>query len=72
MAYNKLKGRIVEIYGSQGKFAEALKTTENTVSRKMQSKSEFSKDDMVQWAELLGIPSSEIWDYFFSDRNSTS
>lgn len=68
MAYNKLKGRIVEKYGSQGKFAAALGMTENTVSRKMQDKVEFSKDDMVRWAELLDIDSSEFWDYFFADR----
>lgn len=68
MAYNKLKGRIIEKYGSQGKFAEALKMSENTVSRKMQDKVEFSKDDMVKWAELLDIDSSEFWDYFFADR----
>lgn len=68
MAYNKLKGRIVEKFGSQGKFAAALGMTENTVSRKMQDKVEFSKDDMVRWAELLDIDSSEFWDYFFADR----
>lgn len=68
MAYNKLKGRIVEKYGSQTKFASALGMTENTVSRKMQDKVEFSKDDMVRWAELLDIDSSEFWDYFFADR----
>lgn len=68
MAYNKLKGRIVEKFGSQAKFAAALGMTENTVSRKMQDKVEFSKDDMVRWAELLDIDSSKFWDYFFADR----
>ena len=68
MAYNKLKGRIIEKFGSQAKFAEALKTSENTVSRKMQDKSEFSKDDMVKWSELLEIDASEFWAYFFADR----
>ena len=68
MAYNKLKGRIIEKYGSQGKFAAALGMTENTVSRKMQDKVEFSKDDMVRWAELLDIDPSEFWDYFFADK----
>lgn len=68
MTYNKLKGRIVEKFGSQTKFAAALGITENTVSRKMQDKVEFSKDDMVRWAELLEIDSSEFWDYFFADR----
>lgn len=65
MAYGKLKGRIVEKFGSQSRFAEALGTTENTVSRKMQSKVEFSKDDMIKWSELLDIPHGDIPDYFF-------
>ena len=68
MAYNKLKGRIVEKYGSQSRFAEALGITENTVSRKMQGKVEFSKDDMINWAELLDIPQGDIPDYFFAPR----
>lgn len=68
MAYGKLKGRIVEKFGSQSKFAEALGTTDTTLSRKMQSKTEFSKEDMVKWSKLLEIPMSEIPDYFFCDR----
>ena len=64
MAYGKLKGRIVEKFGSQSRFAEALGTTENTVSRKMQSKVEFSKEDMIKWAKLLDIPKDDIPDYF--------
>ena len=65
MAYGKLKGRIVEKFGSQSRFAETLGTTENTVSRKMQSKVEFSKEDMIKWAKLLDIPKDDIPDYFF-------
>jgi transcriptional regulator with XRE-family HTH domain len=65
MAYNKLKGRIVEMYGTQAKFAEALDVTETTLSRKMQSKSEFSKEDMIKWSKLLNIPQTDIPAYFF-------
>jgi transcriptional regulator with XRE-family HTH domain len=65
MAYSKLKGRIVEKFGSQSRFADVLGITENTISRKMQSKVEFSKEDMIKWAKLLEIPQAEIPDYFF-------
>lgn len=68
MAYNKLKGRIVEKYGSQCEFAKALNISESLVSLRMQNKVGFSKDDMVKWAKLLDIDTSEIWDYFFADR----
>ncbi len=69
MAYRKLKGRIVEKFGSQSEFAKALGISENTVSKKMQNKSEFDKDNMVKWARLLEIDTSEFYDYFFSDRD---
>lgn len=64
--YKKLRGRIIEIYGTQGKFAEALGTTDNTVSRKMNMATSFSTDDIVKWSELLNIPKDEIGDYFFA------
>ena len=68
MAYNKLKGRIIEKFGSQVEFAKALGVTETTVSRKMQNKSEFDKDDMEKWSALLDIEKSQFYDYFFADR----
>ena len=40
--YNKLRGRIVERFGSQEKFAETLKKSNVSVSRKMNGKVGFS------------------------------
>ena len=64
--YNKLKGRIIERYGTQGEFAKALKTSENTVSRKLNMNVQFSTDDIILWTSLLGIKRDEIGEYFFS------
>ena len=64
--YAKLKGRIVEKFGTQGKFAEALGVIPLTVSRKLNGEAGFSRDDMLIWAELLGIKKSEIPAYFFN------
>lgn len=64
--YNKLRGRIIEKFGSQAKFAEALGITENTVSRKMNGFVQFSTTDIVSWAKLLGISSEDYGSYFFS------
>ena len=64
--YNKLRGRIIEKYGTQGKFAEALGVTETTISRKMNMASGFSKEDIVKWSELLNISTDEIGIYFFA------
>lgn len=64
--YNKLRGRIIEKYGTQGKFAEALGVTETTISRKMNMATGFSKEDIVKWSKLLEISKEEIGDYFFA------
>ena len=64
--YRKLRGRIIEKYGSQDKFAEAIGTTSVTVSKKMTGKVQFSQDDMILWCEALDIPLTEAGPYFFS------
>lgn len=63
--YNKLRGRIVEIYGSQSAFATALGLSENSLSKKMNGKSGFRQRDMELWCELLKIPLEEAGIYFF-------
>lgn len=64
--YRKLRGRIVEIFGSQGKFAEELKVTENTVSRKLNGSVGFSQDDIILWSKMLKIEKEELGVYFFA------
>ena len=44
--YNKLRGRIVEKYGSQSAFADKLGRSQVSVSRKLQCKTEFSQEDI--------------------------
>ena len=63
--YQKLKGRIVEKFGTQGKFAKTLGVHQNTVSRKMKGEIAFTREDMLIWAELLGIERKDIGNYFF-------
>ena len=64
--YNKLRGRIVEKYGSQAAFANELGRSQVCVSRKLQCKTEFSQEDMNVWAGLLDIDLSEYGSYFFT------
>lgn len=66
MEYSKLRGRIVEKYGTMTAFAEKLNIKVQTVSRKLNSDVGFTKDDILVWSELLGIPKEEIGIYFFS------
>lgn len=36
------------------------------MSLKLNGKTDFSRDDMLKWGELLGIDVSEFGDYFFA------
>lgn len=63
--YRKLRGRIVEKYGTNKKFAEAVGISENSMSLKLNGKTGFSRDDMLAWGKLLDISVPEFGDYFF-------
>ena len=66
MDYSKLKGRIVEKYGSQEAFARAINRSTVSVSQKLNGKSSFTKSAIELWADALEIPLSEIGNYFFA------
>lgn len=63
--YAKLRARIRELYGTEGRFAEALNTSQVSISRKFNGKAQFSSDDIRKWCDLLEIPVSESGLYFF-------
>ena len=65
-SYSKLKGRIVERYGTQANFACKLGISKNSMSKKLTGKTEFSQSDTIRWAELLGIEKGEYEEYFFT------
>lgn len=62
----KLRGRIVEKYGSQARFAAKIGKTEQTVTAKLNGNSGFSQDDIVEWSNALGIAADAVGDYFFA------
>lgn len=64
--YNKLRGRIVEKYGTQYKFAEAVGMSKQGVSLKMTGKTSFSQGDINKWCDLLDIKTEQIAEYFFA------
>lgn len=64
--YNKLRGRIVELYGSQNNFADKLGQSRNSVSKKMNCKTEFSQEDIVKWSMLLNVTADQYGEYFFT------
>lgn len=64
----KLKGRIVEKFGSQKAFADALGVTDTTVNNKLNNRRLMSQDDIASWAETLEIPLDQIGLYFFTEN----
>lgn len=66
--YSKLRGRMVEKYGSQTAFVRDFGVSENTFSQKMNHKVRFTSDDIMKITEMLDIPSEEIGVYFFTPK----
>lgn len=64
--YSKLRGKIVEVFGSQRAFSEAIKLSEQSVTAKLNGRTDFSQDDIVKWCDLLGIEAKDVGDYFFT------
>lgn len=68
MQYNylKLKGKIVEKFGTVSGYAEAMGISKGTASMKLSGKVGFSRDDIEKSMKLLDISADEISDYFFA------
>lgn len=64
--YNKLRGKIVEVFGTQDNFAKKLGISTNALSRKLNNKISLSQKEVIQWAELLGICEKDYKAYFFT------
>lgn len=65
-SYAKLRGRIVEKYGTVAAFAKSIDRSMNSVSKKLNGRGGFNQQDMVAWAEALDIEVADYGDYFFS------
>ncbi len=68
--YNKLRGRIVEICGSQAEFAKRVGQSEQIVSAKLSGNSAFTQENIIAWCTVLDIDQNDIGNYFFSPKLS--
>ena len=66
--YSRLRGKIVERFGSQGAFAKALGVSQKTLSMKINNKIFFAQDEINKSIELLGIDHADIDKYFFTQN----
>lgn len=67
--YSKLRGRIIEIFGTQRDFAEALGVSPQTITCKMKGYVEWSQEDIAKVIEILNIDPREIHVYFFTKKD---
>lgn len=63
--YSKLRGRIIEIYGTLSNFGKVAHTRVSRVSELLNNKANFQQEEISRWAMLLDIRPEQIGDYFF-------
>lgn len=64
--YDKLSGRIIEMFGTRYKFAEAMGWSERTLSLKMSGNRPWKQPDICKAIELLNLTERDIAIYFFT------
>ena len=64
--YSFLKGRIVEIYGNQEKFAEKLGISRQSLSQKMTQRTQWKQKEICRSISLLSLDSTEVVSCFFT------
>lgn len=68
--YSRLRGRIVEKYGSMSHFADSVGMTRVSVSNRITGKIMFTVEDVDKWATLLDIDVTDLHRYFFAKNVS--
>lgn len=67
--FDKLKGKIKEMFNTQNDFAIAMEMAPNTLSAKLNNISEFTSNEISKAIELLSIDSKEeAWNIFFTQQ----
>ena len=67
MDFNKIRGMIVEKYGTIQSFAKAVGTTQSQMSKYINGKSEWSYTFLSRVIDALGVPPDKIGEIFFKD-----
>ena len=73
--FNRLKGKIKEVCGTQKNFSKMLGIAPNTLSAKLNNQGYFSSNEISKAIEILHIKDpSTAWNIFFTkqvEKNST-
>ncbi|MBR0090185.1 MAG: DUF739 family protein [Lachnospiraceae bacterium] len=65
-SYRKLRGRIVEKYGTITGFVSKIGLSKVAAANKLNGRSGFSQRDMAVWGDALEIPIEQYGEYFFT------
>lgn len=68
MSYNKLRGKIREVFGTQEAFAEAIGISKASLSLRLNGKVKWTADEIEKAKDALGFDAKEIGDYFFTRK----
>lgn len=68
--YSKLRGRIVEKFETQGKFALANQMSDRSMSLKLNNGIGLSQEEILKWCRMLEISKDDIPAYFFNEKVS--
>lgn len=66
--FSKLRGRMVEKFGSVSGFSNAINCAIPTVSAKINNHIGITRADVMEWSQVLEIPPEEIGTYFFTTK----
>lgn len=64
--YSKLRGRIVEVCGTQDNFSKCIGKDRSLINLALNNKRDFTQSEIIRSCEVLDIPSDEIGLYFFT------
>jgi transcriptional regulator with XRE-family HTH domain len=66
--YSKLRGRIVEKFGTMSAFADYIGISEVALSRKLNNKIAISREDMIAWSKALDVSLNEYGAFYFAQK----
>lgn len=66
--YDKLKGRIKEIFDTQENFANAINISSASVSYKLNNKKNFTQNEIFNSIKVLKLKEENIQEYFFTRK----
>lgn len=64
--YQKLRGKIKEICGTQDVFSERIGIGRVSLSQRLNNQLEFTQEEIYKSCEVLGIPIADVSAFFFT------